>query len=675
MIGSFLAITIYNLAIAKIIFLCASLVNQLNSIKSNPLRPRMIGGRQSFFPREVFAKTNWNPLNVFFSFWTKIKNRIQYGPDSSSKFSGLTGTPGGINSSFSQSINSRIIDFIGYIPGGKQIMSFLFPGLSMNRGWDKQGPIGLAGVAPSGQDKGSSGYRFSNTQMNLGSKALSTPKSFDPLSLEIKIDNALRGQKFGPVGQSDKIPSEFLSASGAEKQRDQSQMGSELGGGSAGWNLASISATSGVSGSALYNRIDKILLTVLITLSFTTIPYYSFDYIVNGFFGFVPQDEILNAHSLRVNFPDYTNLLGITLSDNNSVINTDVSLYDRAHFMYGEWPNSFESLNYQGELMWTNLRDHRRQKRTRRSTRLKFKTLKTKISTSWKEFKRGSGFSTSIPDSISSSAVESRDERELEPSSGVSFQNPPKERLDVNYHDPVKNKSENSLAQQRSMRDPVPPSFHSVKNRGPVSLFLDKNGSNQSQEEYRDPVQKAGQSKIDGSHGFALRNTNALSNLFYKIVSAWSPSNRTNEFGDQADFSSIRSDSNRRDSWNTSVPSIPEEARHSTRLSETIKPISTSTFIDLSGGEKYIKTYPKNWKRAITEKYYQNPIYQTILSTDLKTFSQREPASQQLTNNQENESYFLRVKMAHYYDSLRFYFSLKEQINGTRSKATRCASW
>ena len=31
---------------------------------------------------------------------------------------------------------------------------------------------------------------------------------------------------------------------------------------------------------------------------------------------------------------------------------------------------------------------------------------------------------------------------------------------------------------------------------------------------------------------------------------------------------------------------IPEEVRRSTSLSETIKPLSTSTFIDLSGGEK-----------------------------------------------------------------------------------------
>ena len=135
-------------------------------------------------------------------------------------------------------------------------------------------------------------------------------------------------------------------------------------------------------------KLDKFLLTCLITFAFTTIPYYSCDYLINQFIGITPKDELLNNYSLRVNYTDYSSLLGIQLPDKSSILNTDVSLYDRAHFMYGEWPTSFESLNYQGELFWTNLRDHRRQKRTRRSTRVKFKNLKSKIATSWKAFKR-----------------------------------------------------------------------------------------------------------------------------------------------------------------------------------------------------------------------------------------------------------------------------------------------
>ena len=201
--------------------------------------------------------------------------------------------------------------------------------------------------------------------------------NFSPLSIETTVDRMLQSKAFS-------IPTLNY-----EERMDLPSF--EIKGG----GTRTLMTSSKLGGSTLYNRIDKFLLTCLITLSFTTIPYYSFDYLVNSFLGFTPQDEILNAHSLRVNFPDYTNLLGISLSKKYNVLNTDVSLYDRAHFMYGQWPNSFESLNYQGELMWTNFRDHRRLKRTRRSNRFKFKTLKTKISTSWKEFKRSSGFSGS----------------------------------------------------------------------------------------------------------------------------------------------------------------------------------------------------------------------------------------------------------------------------------------
>lgn len=150
--------------------------------------------------------------------------------------------------------------------------------------------------------------------------------------------------------------------------------------------------TSGVAISKS-GLLDKFLLTCLITLTFTTIPYYSCDYLLNQFIGITPKNELLNNHNLRVNYNDFSSLLGMPLSDRTLVLNTDVSLYDRAHFMYGEWPTSFESLNYQGELFWTNLKDHRRQKRTRRSTRVKFKNLKSKIATSWKAFKRNDSLS------------------------------------------------------------------------------------------------------------------------------------------------------------------------------------------------------------------------------------------------------------------------------------------
>ena len=605
LIGSFLAIIIYNLIIAKAIFLIASLSIKMKQYNPDFVRNWLFNRKTNFgtsmdssgsafrstsgllASREdkigeamgQYPKNYWVFIfQIFRSIKNNIISRLRYlffSVKSKDRFKSLL-----------LALKNLIQLFLRYLPGGKRIVFFLFPGQAHSYKSD---------------------FQATSLNNNQAEETVTTsfPVGFKPepkSSIETRIENMLRSNSLNmPSSFSPLIP---------KSSKDSSFTNNE--------NAAQL------GGSAFYNKIDKVLLTCLITLSFTTIPYYSFDYLINSFFGFIPQDQILNAHSLRVNFPDYTNLLGITLSDNNSVINTDVSLYDRAHFMYGEWPNSFESLNYQGELMWTNLRDHRRQKRTRRSTRLKFKTLKTKISTSWKEFKRSSGFSGST--SPSSFSEETKRNENFSNNSPTALSN--SQINDRTLKDTTANSSNNGFANQNNIY-----------------------------EYNRNQAQKS------------LRSTNNLSNLFYKIFLAQNGKNDHNQSsGGNKEYLSKSLEPISQTKGVEIIPKIPEEIRRSTSLSETIKPLSTSTFIDLSGGEKYIKTYPKNWKRVITEKYYQNPIYQTVLSNDLKNFLKREPATQQLRNNQENELYFLRVKMAHYYDSLRFYFSLKEQINSTRPK-------
>nr|UIB38815.1 hypothetical protein RF1 [Trentepohlia sp. YN1242] len=319
-------------------------------------------------------------------------------------------------------------------------------------------------------------------------------------------------------------------------------------------------------------KIDKFLLTCLITFVFTTIPYYSCDYLVNQFLGITPRDELLNNHNLRVNYTDYSSLLGIQLPDKSSIFNTDVSLFDRAHFMYGEWPNSFESLNYQGELFWTNLRDHRRQKRTRRSTRIKFKNLKSKIATSWKAFKRSDSLSL---------------EKKID-----NFSEQQEGNIDENtFDDFEKNQKLNTFDSNN---------LQTVKTD---QLFINNR----------------------------LKNDK---NIFSKL------------FNKNLDLSLNSQDiQNRRES-----------------ISETMKNLSSASFKDLSSNAKSFTNYSKNWKKVITEKYYQNQIYKILLSNDLKNFIKREPASQQLTTAQEKELEFLRIKMCHYFDTLRFYFKMKEKI-------------
>uniref|UniRef100_UPI003001E06C hypothetical protein RF1 n=1 Tax=Cephaleuros diffusus TaxID=1519597 RepID=UPI003001E06C len=299
-------------------------------------------------------------------------------------------------------------------------------------------------------------------------------------------------------------------------------------------------------------KLDKFLLTCLITFAFTTIPYYSFDYLFNQFIGLTPKDELFNNH------------------------------------------NFFESFNYQGELFWTNLRDHRRQKRTRRSTRIKFKNIKSKIATSWKAFKQND----SLRSQLSSLPASSREEG-TEKEKKISVTNqvfPPK----LKFLTPLSPTEEGKRKEEK---------------------------------------QKA-------LIGQGSKHTEAL---FSKILHYQDEPVSTNRFS----WLWL---------WFTERQPIQNFREN---LSEPIKQISSSTFKDLSSNTSS-STYPKNWKKVITDKYYQNPIYKILLTSDLKSFFKREPLTQQITNDQERELNFLRIKMCHYFDTLKFYFDLKAQLKSIR---------
>ena len=370
-------------------------------------------------------------------------------------------------------------------------------------------------------------------------------------------------------------------------------------------------------------KLDKFLLTCLITFAFTTIPYYSCDYLFNQFIGITPKDEFLNNYNLRVNYTDYSSLLGTQLSDKTLVLNTDVSLYDRAHFMYAEWPTSFESLNYQGELFWNNLRDHRRQKRTRRSTRVKFKNLKTKIATSWKAFKRND--SLSLPSAHS-------DFRSNEQKNGA----PALPRGPEDFND-------SSFQSQRT-------TDNRVKNN---QLIFSKLFPGPRPEIGAPPISSESEETTVPSDFFGIRgNEEKFSPESKKTYGAGAGAGAQQgapamTWGPEAFSQGVRE-------------SDLKSGRES--LGETFQNLSSVTFKDLSSVIRVAKSYSKNWKKVITEKYYQNPIYKILLSNDLKNFLKREPETQQLTFVQEKELDFLRIKMCHYFDTLRFYFKMKEKI-------------
>lgn len=115
---------------------------------------------------------------------------------------------------------------------------------------------------------------------------------------------------------------------------------------------------------------------------------------------------------------------------------------------------------------------------------------------------------------------------------------------------------------------------------------------------------------------------------------------------------------------------FPIEKNNKIVMNETFKNISKNSFAKSNILYNQFPSYPETWKKVITEKYYQNNIYKIILSSDLKNFLKREPLTQQLTSVQEKELDFLRIKMCHYFDTLRFYFRMKEKIK-PNSNSTR----
>ncbi len=104
-------------------------------------------------------------------------------------------------------------------------------------------------------------------------------------------------------------------------------------------------------------RLNFSLITLIIAFTFTSIPFYSLDYLVLSNLGFVSQDKSLkNTIFSPTKIYDYpSRILGdlsnITL-DKKTGIDTDITLFDKGRYLMFDVNDSFEQLNYQGEYAW-----------------------------------------------------------------------------------------------------------------------------------------------------------------------------------------------------------------------------------------------------------------------------------------------------------------------------------
>ena len=92
--------------------------------------------------------------------------------------------------------------------------------------------------------------------------------------------------------------------------------------------------------------------------------------------------------------------------------------------------------------------------------------------------------------------------------------------------------------------------------------------------------------------------------------------------------------------------------------------------------ERFTSMNPELEKK-LKQKYYANPVYKFLLSTDIDTFLTRQPSQYNLSATEENDLYKKRLIIGKYNDSLRFYNSLPYTqefqyfFNGSKSFADR----
>ena len=104
---------------------------------------------------------------------------------------------------------------------------------------------------------------------------------------------------------------------------------------------------SGLNYSRWLRKTNFSLLVLIIAFTFTSIPFYSLDYLFGGALGFTSQDKILEKTFLSsTKLPKVYKKL--------RPLGTDVTPFDRGIYLLLPLSQSFEELNYQGEYAWTS---------------------------------------------------------------------------------------------------------------------------------------------------------------------------------------------------------------------------------------------------------------------------------------------------------------------------------
>ena len=339
--------------------------------------------------------------------------------------------------------------------------------------------------------------------------------------------------------------------------------------------------------SILYSRwirrLNFSLIVLIIGFTFTSIPFYSFDYLVLSNFGFVAQDK-----SFQNTIFSPTKIYDITpaiLGDGNLLnnyvdqkpgIDTDITPFNKGRYLMFDVNDSFEQLNYQGEYAWL--------------------TKKNRTPT--------------ISRDPSSSAVLSK-----------------------------------------------------------VSKFFKKN-------------KKLTTVRLNSSNQKSKKNVKNKSDTKSNTAQNFDNNSETNLNFDNFENSNIFSTQTKDDNFEQNLHQIEKSINVLDSRNQTDRVINESfeKLINTSVSSKFFINNPMNkstLEKKFQQRYYSNPIYKLLLSTDIDLFLLRQPKSLFLSPKQEHELFKNRLILANYYDSLRYYNQLpyqeefKDIFNGSKSYADR----
>ena len=386
-----------------------------------------------------------------------------------------------------------------------------------------------------------------------------------------------------------------------------------------------IASWTNLSSTKIHDTINKLVMLFILTLTFASFPYYGLDYLFGKVGGFLPEDPVyretvLSPTKITVNKRNtifvkaesadkkkHTGLLDINNFDNGVYLNNiDFNKFD--NFPSDSKSSisrttSFEKSNYRQENAWI-----RRNYLAKLRARPRKNSDTTGTTSFYKTFKDPKAYYQRIQ--LESDRKQSRNVRE--------------KQAKKPYGSSVR-RQEGVLAEELvSVRQDFWDRFSGVPEDGVLQAVEKRMSVDQRKRQ------------VDATSKLSFRGNQALLG-------------RT----DHAD----------------SLPSNTHDLADSSQKDDTLDP-ETNIFAErYTKGVKQKsivpplkKTKSLSTKNIIKRRFFLNPVYRTLLQTDIDAFMARQPAVHNIAENQDYDLYKKRTVLERYYNWLRRYSPLQKDL-------------